>query len=438
MELKYKLLNMDLIIKEYEKLLTDFCDADEAKQIKIIEEINKIRDNYLSMCNLSYFNYLLDVNSDYWNEQEDFFTKNNPIINNLKLRYYDLLNKSKNKDKIKKIIGSKVFEIAKAEVCLLSDDTNIDVEREKELSNEYEKLIISAKVYFDDKELSLTQLEKYLLSSDRTIRFEASKVKCDFMKNIGNKIDNILDELIKTRTSIAKKLGFNSYTDQSYIIMKRLDYDKQDISSFRNEVLKYLVPFVQKMKEQQREELGLEKLMYYDDSILFKDGNASLKGDTKWVLEQAAKMYKNISPKLYKLFKKMTDEKLMDLDNRKGKSGGGFTTYIPDYKVPVFISNFNGTSRDIQVLTHEFGHSFQLYSSKNLKYYENWWPTFDACEIHSTTMELLTLPYMNMFFKDDDKKYIHEELFSILNDICSICLVDEFQHTIYDEYELSI
>ena len=149
-------------------------------------------------------------------------------------------------------------------------------------------------------------------------------------------------------------------------------------------------------------------------------------------------MFKNISPKIYKLFKKMCNEKLMDLESRPGKSSGGIATYIPIYKVPVFISNFNSTSHDVQVLTHEFGHSFQLYSSKDLKYYENWWPTFDACEIHSTSMELLTLPYMDMFFKEDKDKYIHEKLSGILNEMCYICLVDEFQHIVYDNTSLTI
>jgi len=438
MNLKYEQPNMSEIVNEYENLLEQFNNVSEKEQIEIIERINQIRDNFFSMFWLSYINYLLDVNSEYWNEQEDFFAKNDPIINNLRLKYYDTLNKSQFKDKLKTIIGDKVFKIANAEVRLMSDEINEELRKEKELSNAYNKIMASAKIIFDNKELSLTQLGKYIQSEDRQVRIKASKVRFEFLRNVEELIDNILNELVVVRTNMAKKLGFNSYTDVGYIKMKRLDYDKQDIETFRNEILNNVVPLVQRMKLQQKEELGLEALMYYDDPILFKDGNAVPKGNTKWIIEQANKMFKDISPKLYELFKKMYDEGLIDLDSRQGKSGGGIATYIPNNKVPVFISNFNNTSHDIQVLTHEFGHAFQLYSSKDLKYYENWWPTFDACEIHSTSMELLTLPYMNMFFEEDKDKYIHEKLFNILNDMCYICLIDEFQHVIYDNPNLSI
>jgi len=439
MNLKYEQPNMDKIVKEYERLLQDFINTtNEKEQLDIIERINQIRDNFFSMYWLSYINYLLDVNNTYWNKQEKFFAKNDPIMNNLKLKYYQALNNSQFKDSIKRVIGDKVFKIAKEEVKLISDDINNELQKEKELSNAYSKIMASAKVIFDGQELSLTQLGKYLLSNDRNIRIEANKVRIEFMESVEAKIDEIMDELIKVRTRMAQKLGLKSYTDMSYIKMRRLDYNKHDVEVFRNEVLKYVVPLVQKLKERQRKELSLDKLIYYDDPILFKDGNAIPRGNTRWIVEQATKMYKSISPKLYELFKKMTIEGLMDLDSRPGKSGGGITTYIPNYKVPIFISNFNGTSHDIQVLTHEFGHCFQLYSSKDLKYYENWWPTYDTCEIHSISMELLTLPYMDMFFREDKEKYVYEKLFSIFNNMCYICLVDEFQHIIYDDPNLTI
>ena len=50
--------------------------------------------------------------------------------------------------------------------------------------------------------------------------------------------------------------------------------------------------------------------------------------------------------------------------NKPGKAGGGYCTYIPEYKAPFIFSNFNGTAGDIDVLTHEAGHAFQVYSSR--------------------------------------------------------------------------
>ncbi len=439
MKLKYIQPNIDKDIKRYEVLLDKLKKIDDYKQgLTIIEKINKIRDNFFSMYWLSYINYLLDVNSEYWNKTEEFFSKYNPIMENLKLTYYQVLNESRFKDEYAKEIGNKVFEIASLETKLLNDNILEELKKEKELGNKYHKLIASSKVIFNKEELPLSKIGKYTLSSDRYVRIAANKAKFELFASIENKIDNILDELIRVRTNIAKKLGYKSYTDVGYIQMRRIGYDKKDVKMFRDNIIKYIVPLINKLKEKQKKELQIGKLLYYDDNILFKDGNATPKGDTKWIVNQALKMYESISPKLSLLFNKMNIEGLMDLDSKDGKSGGGIATYIPNYKVPVFISNFNGTSRDIVVLTHEFGHSFQLYSSRNLKYYENWWPTFDACEIHSKSMELLTLPYMNLFFDKDAHKYVYEELYTTLKDMCYIALVDEFQHLIYDKHDLTI
>lgn len=436
-DLKFEEPNMEEIVLRYEKLLKEFNNVDSLEeQLQIIKEINDIRDYFFSMYWISYINYLLDVNSEYRNKEESFFAKNDPIINNLRLKYYKELLNSKYKEELKKVIGNKVFQIAESEVTLLSDDINDCLTEEKELSNKYSKLLASQKVFFDNKEMPLSMLNKYLISPHRDVRIKAQEVRKNCFLKIESQIDDYLDKLIKVRNKMARKLGFSSYTDVSYIKMKRIGYGRKDVELFRNEVVKYIVPFMQVLKEKQAKELGVDTIYYYDDEILFSDGGSSLMYNTEGIITKTLEMYKQVSPKIYKLFKKTIDEGLMDLESREGKSGGGITTYIPTEKVPIFVTNFNGTSRDIQVLTHEFGHSFQLYSSKDLMYYENWWPTFDTCEIHSKSMELLTLPYMSLLFSDSNK-YKYEQLYNVFSEMCYICLIDEFQHVLYDNETLT-
>ncbi|MFP3472918.1 M3 family metallopeptidase, partial [Micrococcus sp. SIMBA_144] len=68
----------------------------------------------------------------------------------------------------------------------------------------------------------------------------------------------------------------------------------------------------------------------------------------------------------------------MDLEAKKGKAGGGYCTYIANYESPYIFSNFNGTSGDIDVLTHEAGHAFSVYSSRGFDIPEYIWPTYEA------------------------------------------------------------
>lgn len=99
---------------------------------------------------------------------------------------------------------------------------------------------------------------------------------------------------------------------------------------------------------------------------------------------------------------------------KKGKAGGGYCTYIENYKAPFIFSNFNGTSGDIDVLTHEAGHAFQVYESRKFEIPEYNWPTYEACEIHSMSMEFFTWPWMKLFFEEDADKYYFSHLSSAL------------------------
>ena len=105
--------------------------------------------------------------------------------------------------------------------------------------------------------------------------------------------------------------------------------------------------------------------------------------------------------------------------------------------MPFIFSNFNGTSGDIDVLTHEAGHAFQVYCSKDYQIPEYHWPTYEACEIHSMSMEFFTWPWMELFFKEDTAKYRFTHLSEALLFIPYGVTVDEFQHFVYAHPEAS-
>ncbi len=439
-ELIYKRPDIEKIKKKYSKLLNDFNNVENLdEQLNIIKSINKIRDDYFSMYYICYINFLLDVSSKYWEEESNYYSKCDPIIDNYKYMYYKELLKSKYKKDLKKIIGTKVFEIASLQSKIKNDKVASLLEKESKLSNLYIKIISSRKVIYNNEEMSLTMLEKYIKSSNRSDRIRAQKIKEECLEDIEVYIDSILNDLVKVRNMIANQYGFKSYADYSYINMKRIGYGKEDVALFRSEVLKYVVPSVTKLKEKQRQSLDVLDLYYYDECELFSDGGSVLNSaSSDETLSLISNMYKKMSTEIYKVFKYMIDNDLMDTDSRENKRGGGITTFIPKYKVPIFVTNFNNTSNDIKVLLHEFGHAFQLYSSKKLMYFENWWPTFDTCEIHSKSMELLSLPYLDEVFKETTDKYRYEQLNIILDEICYVCLIDEFQHVIYEESDLNI
>jgi len=133
----------------------------------------------------------------------------------------------------------------------------------------------------------------------------------------------------------------------------------------------------------------------------------------------------------------MLDRGLMDLETRKGKAGGGYCSYVPAERAPFIFSNFNGTSGDVDVLTHEAGHAFQCYRSRFFELPEYHWPTYEACEIHSMSMEFFAWPWMKDFFGADVDKYLFSHLSGALLFIPYGVAVDEFQHWVYERPEAS-
>ena len=88
-----------------------------------------------------------------------------------------------------------------------------------------------------------------------------------------------------------------------------------------------------------------------------------LSGTPEEILESGRKMYSEMSDETRDFFNMMMENELFDVFGRKNKATGGYMTELPDYGVPFIFANFNGTSGDVDVITHECGHAFQNYVS---------------------------------------------------------------------------
>lgn len=86
-------------------------------------------------------------------------------------------------------------------------------------------------------------------------------------------------------------------------------------------------------------------------------------GTPEEILESGRKMYTEMSDETRDFFNMMMENELFDVFGRKNKATGGYMTELPDYGVPFIFANFNGTSGDVDVITHECGHAFQSYVS---------------------------------------------------------------------------
>lgn len=234
------------------------------------------------------------------------------------------------------------------------------------LRSEFESMaqIASAKIMFEGEERNLPGLIPFMMSTDRSMRKSANEAKYSFFRDNEAKLDEIYDKLVKIRTKIARKLGYKNFTELGYARMNRSDYNPHMVANFRKQVEDFIVPVASRLRERQRRRLGLKKLKYYDEKLNFKGGNAKPEGDPEWIISRGKKMYAELSAETESFFNFMLDNELMDLVSKKGKASGGYCTYISKYKSPFIFSNFNGTSDDIDVLTHEAGHAFKALQGR--------------------------------------------------------------------------
>jgi M3 family oligoendopeptidase len=214
--------------------------------------------------------------------------------------------------------------------------------------------------------------------------------------------------------------------------MNRTDYGPDEVANFRQQVKQFIVPIAQDLAAKQAERIGVDRLRYYDNNFRFPDGNPTPVGEMSDTIAAARKLYDGLSDETGFFFRMLEDRNLMDLEAKDGKATGGYCTYINDYGAPYIFSNFNRTSHDVDVLTHEFGHAFQVYSSRHQKPMEYNWPTYDAAEIHSMSMEFFAYPGVPDFFGDDAKKYYYGHLEGAIRFLPYGCAVDEFQHLVYE------
>ena len=329
--------------------------------------------------------------------------------------------------------GPQLFR--KIDAALMTSDGKIVPEtiREGELRQAYQKVTASAMTEIRGEQCNFYGLLKHMQSTDRAERKEAFEAWAALYERISGTLEEIYAEQVRLRDTMAKKMGFRTYTEMAYITRNRFDYTREDAARFREQVLKTITPAVAEIREAQRKRLCVDRLRYYDEGLKFPDGNPVPIGTAGELVEKARKMYREMSPETGEFFDFMTEHELFDLETKPGKHMGGYMTRLPSYRAPFIFSNFNGTEADVDVLTHEAGHAFQGYlAMRSIPLSALSGSTSEINEVHSMSMEHFAYPWMEYFFGDKADKYITAHLFGALCTIPYLVCVDEFQHAVYE------
>ena len=423
---------IEQITREYQDINNALDQAqtrlDKEKALQQWEDLRRRLNTWSEMTSL---NFSQDTTNKEYQQAQEYSDELRPKLTALEVAMKRRLLNSQDRTQLESILGQQAFSLWSADVTTFEPAIEEDLVQESKLVNQYVQLLASAELEFRGETLNLSGIRKYTQDSDRKTRYEAEKVRWQFFSQNQAQLDSIYDQLVKLRHQMAQKLGYDNYTGLGYKRMQRIDYTEADVASYRDEVVAKVVPLAQKIIDQKAQKLNLEWVMYWDEAVFDLQGNPKPQGDHDWMLQQAQKMFDAMHPELGSFFAMMVAGNFMDLKTRPGKAGGGFCTSFPTTGVPYIFANFNQTKGDVEVFTHEMGHAFQAWQSRNLPLIDYLWPTLESCEIHSMSLEFLTWSQMEQFFGDDADRFREIHLAQSILFLPYGCAVDHFQHLVY-------
>ncbi|MBQ8394588.1 MAG: M3 family oligoendopeptidase [Clostridia bacterium] len=423
----------------YEDLNARLRAAKSYAEVKacILEE-EEYSSHINTMATVVEIRHTVDTSDEFYAQEEEYIRRNLTELMAQMQGFNLALLDSPFKADIDKEYGTQFLKAVKLGADSFCEKNIPLMQEENELTNRYQKLTAACKISFDGGEHNLYGILKYFSDPDRETRKQAAAKYAEFFSRNDQELGEIFDRLVKIRHEMGVNMGFQNFIPLGYMQQGRLDYDDKDVAAFRQQVLEEIVPFCTELYKAQAKRIGVDKVRYYDEQLIFNGGNAVPIGDSAYLVKQAQKMYRDMSAETGEFIDFMIEHELMDLDNKPNKAATGYMTALNDYKAPFVYSCFNGTTADVDVLTHEMGHAFAGYMAMRHQPLQALWsePT-DIAEIHSMSMEQFAYPYAELFFGDKAEQYRFQHLQEAITFIPFGVAVDEFQHIVYENPDMT-
>lgn len=437
-DMPYERVDFAQVEKEMKELTREFEEAKSGEeQFAVHQKFYALTDRVSTYMTIANIRFDIDTSDKFYDGEHQYYDEKRPVYRNLVLEYEKRMYESPYREYLESKIGQVAFKNMEFSLKSMNEKIIPLMQEENNLTMEYDKLIAGAKIPFDGKELNLSLMRPYLISQDRKVRAQAWEKISVFFEENADKLDEIYDRLVKNRTKQAREMGYENYLELGYIRMNRNCYGKEEVEAFRRQIKEYFVPFAESLHERRRKRLGLDRLSFIDEQVYFPEGNPAPIGSPQEIMESGRKMYEELSPQTKEFFNFMMENQLFDVLGRKTKRAGGYMTYLPLYNSPFIFANFNGTSGDVDVITHECGHAFQGYLSGKDPIREHAEIGMETAEIHSMSMEFFAEKWMPLFFGDRARDYIDMHLEDAAAFIPYGCMVDEFQHIVYGNPDMT-
>ena len=438
-ELPYKRVTLEEVASVMEDVIP------RIKNAKSVEEVLSAREDYLKLAleyytanSLAYMRYSINTADEFYVAENDYYDEAGPAVNNYNVEYASALLDSPFRQELEKELSPVLFQSMEVQRKSMSRDIVPDMVEENKLVSEYSKLMAGMEFEFRGETMPRAMLMKYAKSDDRDTRRECYEVLGRGLEQHKAQLDDIFDRMVHVRDRMAKKMGYKNFVELGYYRMGRLCYDQNSVKTFRENVLSDVVPVVARLRTENAKRMGIEDYKLYDDGVIIPGGDPVPQGGKENIFAAAKEMYHSMGKETGDFIDMMLENDAFDVDSRKNKWGGGYCTEFPKYKQPFILANFNGTSGDVDVVTHEAGHALNAYLIADNRFaLELGCGGMETAETHSMSMEFFAWPYMDKFFGPDAAKYRYMHALDSFSFIPYGTMVDAFQHIVYENPDMT-
>ena len=418
--------------------------AERIKNAACVEDILTAREDYLKALSdfstaeaLSYMRYSINTADEFYLKEKDYYDEAGPTAQSAALRYSSALLDSHFRPELEKVLSPLLFKSMEVERKSMSPEIVPDMVEENKLVSEYSQLMAGMEFQFRGEKLPRPMLMKYAKSDNRDTRRECYESLGRTLEENSEKLDGIFDRLVHVRDRMAQKMGYRNFVELGYYRMGRLCYNEEMVKTFRQNVLTDIEPVVSRLRSENARRMGIADYHLYDDGIIIPGGDPVPCGKDE-LFAAARKMYHAMGPDTGAFIDMMLENEAFDVDSRKNKWGGGYCTYFYKYRQPFILANFNGTSGDVDVVTHEAGHALNSYLIADNRFsLELAEGGMETAETHSMSMEFFAWPYMDAFFGPDAGKYRYMHALECFSFIPYGTIVDYFQHLVYENPDMT-
>jgi oligoendopeptidase F len=351
----------------------------------------------------------------------------------------------------KKLVASG-FEPERLKIPMRNIRTEVEIFREEnvplfvkenEITNRYNKIFAAQTVMWEGEEITLTKLNKVMQDTDRAKREQAFRLANERRSQDLDALNAIWREYMDLRKQIYQNAGFDNFLSYMWQALNRHDYTPQQSDQFVDAIEQVVVPAMARLAERRRIKMGLDKLEPWDIAVDEEGREPLVPYETMdEFLEKSESVFNQVNPQLGAQFKIMKDEKLLDLDNRKGKAPGGYCTGLAVTKRPFIFMNSVGLDGDVRTLLHEVGHALHGFAAYDLPLMQQRRAPMEFNEVASMAMELLASPYLThdkggYFNEADASRFRADHLKGIIEFWPYMAVVVAFQHWIYTHHDLA-